>query len=232
MLQIQLKSPVNELSASVFAHDEVGVSWRAGISLRQTKHPLVWGVQWALDTDLSSLVEIGDVTVGSPILGSPPTGPDRWLFLKPDGGDGRWIDYERARAERERLEGLRTQTFSSPLVAPDAAQDAPEFYVLAIADNLLLTHEQSVPGLTLTPMTSDLGDDLRVVLNQSLAQRGFRQALTQDKWIEQMRRDRPAVLIESRVKAGTAQAAQAHSSEVIKRMLDLILCFAAPPLAS
>lgn len=71
-------------------------------------------------------------------------------------------------------------------------------------------------------MTSVLGDDIRVVLNEILVQRGFRQALMPDKWIEQMRQDRPAVLIECRVKAETAEVARTFSSEVIKRMLDLM----------
>jgi hypothetical protein len=222
ILQIQVESPVTELLASLFAHDTVAVSWSAGLQLRPTENRLVWATKWKLVADLPSLVEVGDVTVGPTMLGSSPTGPVRWVFLKPDGGDGTWMSDERAQAERERLEGLRKQHFTGPLVAPDAAQDAPEFYVLAIADNLLLTQEQSVPGLILSPMTSVLGDDIRVVLNENLVQRGFRQALMPDKWIEQMRRDRPAVLIECRVKAETAEAARTFSSEVIKGMLALM----------
>ena len=133
-----------------------------------------------------------------------------------------WVSDQRAQAERERLEQLRQQHFAGPLVAPEATQNAPEFYVLAIADNLFLTQEQSVPGITLTPMTSALGDDIRVVLNGLLLQRGFRQSLMQEKWIEHMRRDRPAVLIECRVKAETAETAGTFGGEQIKRMLDLM----------
>ena len=103
------------------------------------------GHEWNLDPGLPSLLEVSDITVGPPMLGSSPTGPVRWVFLRPDTGDGTWVSDERAQAERERLERLRLQHFAGPLAAPDAAQNAPEFYVLAIADNLLLTQSKACP---------------------------------------------------------------------------------------
>ena len=42
ILQIQVESPVTQLSASLFAHDTVAVSWRAGLSLGPTDNPHVW----------------------------------------------------------------------------------------------------------------------------------------------------------------------------------------------
>ena len=182
-LQIQVESPVTQLSASLFAHDTVAVSWRAGLSLGPTDNPHVWATKWET-RPWSALLARGKryhcrathawlVTHGPRPMGFSETRHWRWHV-----GLG-----ERAQAERERLEQMRLQHFAGPLAAPDAAQNAPQFYVLAIADNLFLTQEQSVPGITLKPMTSVLGDDIRVVLNGLLLERGFRQALVPDKWI-------------------------------------------------
>jgi hypothetical protein len=222
VLTIKVDSPATELSASLFAHDIVNVAYRKNLNLSPTDDPHTWVTSWQLDPRLPPLLEIGNVSIGPFILAPLDPGPKRWIFLKPDAGDGIWISDQRAEAERQSLEILREYYFAGPLVAPETTPNAPEFYVLAIADNLLLTQEQRVPGMTLAPMTSVLGDDIRLVLNELLQQRGFHQPLDQGDWRERMRSDKPAVVIECRVKAETPDAAQIFSSEVIKRMLALM----------
>jgi hypothetical protein len=220
VLAIKVDSTVTKLSASFFAHDSVDVAWRGGIPFSPTNDPLIWVAPWNPDAGLPPLLEVGNVTIGSPTLAPLVPGPTRWVFLRSDAGV--WISGRQAHAERERREKLRQQHFEGPLVAPQTAQEAPEFYILAIADNLLLTQEQRVPGMSLKPIASVLGDDIRVVLNDLLQRRGFRQGLKPDKWIEKMRQDRPAVVIECRVQAESPDAAKEFSSEAIKRMLDLM----------
>jgi hypothetical protein len=222
LLQIQVESPVAQLSASLFAHDSVDVAWRAGFQLKSTDDPHVWTAGWKSDSELPPLLEIGNLTIGEPTWGPLDAGPTRWVFLKPESGDGAWISGEVAQAELSRIEQLREQRFTAPLVAPGASQSAPSFLVLAIADNLHITQSQRVPGISLTPITSALGDDVRAVLNRILFQRGFWQWLNKNKWLEQMQRDRPAVLIDCYVKAETPASAGAFSREMIKQLLDMI----------
>jgi hypothetical protein len=166
------------------------------------------------------LLEVGNVTSGPSTLDPLDPGSIRWVFLAP-GGDGIWISDEQAQVARQLLEQVREQHFALPLVAPEAAENAPEFYVVAVADNLLLTQEQRVPGMTLSPLAPVLGDDIRVVLNELLQERGFQQPLDQEEWIQRLRWDRPAVLVECLVKAESPEAAATFSAEVIRRMLDL-----------
>jgi hypothetical protein len=104
VLTVKAESPATQLSASLFAHDTVAVAWLAGLQLRPTDDPHVWVTTWKQDPRLPLLLEVGNVTIGPPTLGSIAPGPIRWVFLKPDGGDGIWISDERAQTERERLE--------------------------------------------------------------------------------------------------------------------------------
>jgi hypothetical protein len=210
ILSSQVKQPVERLVASVYAHDSVDVAWRVGLELKSTDNPLVWRAAWKLNTDLTPLLEVGNVNNTAPTWRPIDIGKPRWVFLKPETGDGEWATGERAQAELVRIEALREQRFTAPLIAPDASQNAPEFLVLAIADNLVITQPQRVPGISLSPVTTVLGDDVRSVLNRIFPQRRFRQRLPRRPWLEQMQSARPAVLIECHVRADTATDAK-HS---------------------
>jgi hypothetical protein len=97
-------------------------------------------------------------------------------------------------------------------------------YVTAdtVADDLVITRPQRVPGISLTPATTVLGDDVRSVLNDILLQRGFGQHLPKAPWLGRMQSARPAVLIDCYVKADTAEQARTFGREAIQRLLDLM----------
>jgi hypothetical protein len=153
ILSSQVKQPVERLVASVYAHDSVDVAWRVGLELKSTDNPLVWSAAWKLNTDLPPLLEVGNVNNTAPTWRPIDFGKPRWAFLKPETGDGEWATGERAQAELVRIEALREQRFTAPPIAPDASQNAPEFLVLAIADDLVITQPQRVPGISLSPVT-------------------------------------------------------------------------------
>jgi hypothetical protein len=225
ILQIQVESPVAQLAASYFAHDSVDVAWRGAFQLKATDNPYVWTYGWKPDPELPPLVEIGNVNDEAPTGGPLYPGPTRWVFLRPETGDGEWIQGEGAQTELRRIEQTREQWFTAPLVAPDTSQGAPKFLILAIADNLLITQPQRVPGISLSPMKSELGDDVRTVLNRILRERGIItlwQGIPESNWLQQTQRDRPAVQIECHVQAETPEAAREFSREVMKRLLDMM----------
>lgn len=110
------------------------------------------------------------------------------------------------------------------LVGPDACEGDPEFYLLGLADNLLLTRDLRVPGMILVRLpTSSLGSDGCAVLNAVLEHRQFVNQLDPTAWVEQMRRARPTVWIECpRVRAANAESAVAFGVEAIQQMLNLM----------
>ena len=224
VLAVQVAQPVEALAASIFAHDSIDAAWRAGLSFTATDNALVWVAGLGPAAELSSLLEVGNLNAdGAHTWG--PLRPDitRWVFLKPETSDSDWVSGERAQAELSRIEQMREQRFTAPLVAPGASPNAPEFLILAIADNLLITQPQRVPGISLHPVTTVLGEDVRIVLNRVLREHGIvTQWLSKKSWLAQMRSNRPAVLIECHVQAETPDAAATYSREVIKQMLDMM----------
>lgn len=109
-------------------------------------------------------------------------------------------------------------------MAPSTTPNVSEFLILAIADNLLITQAQRVcPGISLRPVTTDLGEDVRTVLNRILREHGIvTQWLSKKTWLARMRDNRPAVLIECHVRAETPDAAATHGREVLKQLLDMM----------
>lgn len=225
-LSVQLGRPVTQLAVSVFAHDSIDVAWRVGVSLKPTEDPLLWTATWRLNSTLSRLLEIGNInTTGAPSWASLRPEPHRWVFLQPDAANGSWIAGERALEELDHIESLREQRFTSPLLAPGTPNDSPTYMIIALADNLLITQPQRVPGISLNPIESDLGDDARVVLNRILHQRkliSFFQAIPKEAWLKQVRDARPAVQIECFVKAENADAAREFGSDEIRLLLDMM----------
>jgi hypothetical protein len=118
----------------------------------------------------------------------------------------------------------REAYFNVPLTAPGSSGSAAEYYVVGLADNLLLRHAQRVPGMVLTPLGNPtLGTDTCEVLNDVLAQRNFTTRFDPSSWLQKMQRDRPAVVLECRrVLAGSGEQAGQFGRELMHRMLDLM----------
>ncbi|WP_131810520.1 hypothetical protein [Mycolicibacter sinensis] len=223
ILGVQVMQPVERLAASVFAHDSIDVAWRAGLELKPTDNPLVWTAAWKLNPDLPSLLEVGNVNDTDPTWAPIDIGNPRWVFLRPEAGDGEWLTGELAQAELVRIEALREQRFTAPFKSTSTHQSAPAFLILALADNLLITQPQRVPGISLSPITTILGEDVRTVLNRILREHGIvTQWLSKKTWLAQMRSNRPAVLITCHIQAGTPGAAATQSREIIKQLLDMM----------
>ncbi|AKC37993.1 Uncharacterised protein [Mycolicibacterium phlei] len=223
ILAVQVAQPVKSLAVSIFAHDSVDVAWRASLELKSTDNPLVWRAAWEIDPGLPPLLEVGNINETGPTWGAIKIGHPRWIFLKPQRGDGEWVTGELALAELARIENLREQRFTAPLRATSTPQNASEFLILALADNLLITQPQRVPGISLSPVTTILGEDVRTVLNRILRSHGIvTQWLSRKKWLAQMQSNRPAVLIKCHVQAENPDAASTHGREVIKELLDMM----------
>lgn len=223
VLSIEVESPIERLAASLFAHDAVDVAWRRSFDLARTDDPRIWRVTWTLDPALPPLLEIGNVSTGGETIGPIEISPTRWVFIKPDSAEGKWVGGEPALADLANVESLREQLFAEALVAPGASQDSPEFLLVAIADNLLITKVQRVPGISLQPVQTVLGEDVRSVLNRFLRERGvIWPCLPRRAWLARMRDDRPAVRVECRIRAVDSQAAVAFGRPVIKQLLDMM----------
>ncbi|SHU93108.1 Uncharacterised protein [Mycobacteroides abscessus subsp. abscessus] len=224
VLTIELTQPVAALAASIFAHNLDEASWFAAIALRPTENPLVWAGAWEVTLDTPALFEVGNFS-DEPTMGSLAVGDRRWLFLKPETGDTVWPTGERAKAELARVEASRERRFNTPLVAPGATPNAPKFLILAIADNLYLTQPQRVPGIALHPISTELGEDTRTILNRILREHRIMSSLQEipkDKWLRQTQQDRPAVQIQCRVQAENRDAAGEFGRDVIKQLLGLM----------
>ena len=220
---VQVVQPVPNLSAALFAHDSVDVAWRVGLTFKPTDNPLVWLAGAKLDPSLPPLLEIGNfVDSTDTFLGPLSPGPARFVHVRPSDGKGAWAEGAAAQAELAQVEASRAQGLTQPMVAPGTAQGATEFVILAIADGLLITQPQGVPGISLTPFKSELGDDVMNVLNRIVQERGISKRLDSQAWRRQMQANRPAVLIECHVQAENEDAATTFIREKIKRMLDMI----------
>jgi hypothetical protein len=193
ILAIQVAQPVEALAAPVFAHDSIDAAWRNGLSFQKaTDDGLVWATGLGPAAELPPLPEVGNLnTEGDPTWGPlrPKPGANRWVFLKPENSGEDWVTGQSAQAELTRIEQSREQRYKTSLIATGTSQSAPEFLILAIADNLLITQPQRVPGISLFPLTSDLGDDVRNVLTKILRERGVAtvlQAIPRSEWLAKM----------------------------------------------
>lgn len=220
---VQVAQPVSNLSAALFAHDSIDVAWRVGLTFKPSDNPLVWLAGAKLDPSLPSLLEVGNfVESTDTFLGSLTPGPVRFVHVRPAGGTGIWVEGPAAQAELARVEAARAQGFMQPMVAPGSAQGSPEFVIFAVADGLLITQPQRVPGISLTPFKAALGDDVMNVLNRIIQGRGIPTILDPQAWRKRMQSNRPAVLVECRVRAEDAEIATSFSREKIKRLLDMM----------
>ena len=219
----QVAQPVSNLSAALFAHDSIDVAWRVGLTFKPTDNALVWLAGAKLDPSLPPLLEIGNfVESTDTFLGALAPGPVRFVHVRPAGGTGIWAEGPAAQAELAQVEAARAQGFTQPMVAPGSAQGAPEFVILAVADGLLITQPQRVPGISLTAFKAELGDDVMNVLNRIIQGRGIPTILDPQAWRKQMQSNRPAVLIECRVQAENVDIATSFSREKINRLLDMM----------
>lgn len=220
---VQVAQPVSNLSAALFAHDSIEVAWRVGLTFKPSDNPLVWLAGAKLDPSLPSLLEVGNfVESTDTFLGSLTPGPVRFVHVRPAGGTGIWVEGPDAQAELARVEAARAQGFMQPMVAPGSAQGASEFVIFAVADGLLITQPQRVPGISLTPFKAALGDDVMSVLNRIIQGREIPTILDPQAWRKRMQSNRPAVLIECRVRAENEEIATSFSREKIKRLLDMM----------
>lgn len=220
---VQVAQPVLNLSAALFAHDSIDVAWRVGLTFKPSDNPLVWLAGAKLDPSLPSLLEIGNfVESTDTFLGPLTPGPVRFVHVRPAGDKGIWAEGPAAQAQLAGVEAARAQGFMQPMVAPETAQGAPEFAILAVADGLLITQPQRVPGISLTPFKAELGDDVMKVLNRIIQGRGIPKRLDSQAWRRQMQANRPAVLIECHVQAENEEIATSFSREKIKLLLDMM----------
>lgn len=207
------------LQAQLALHDDVSIVWQASFSCTRNGEAWEGRLDWqpAEQSRLLQLARMDDAG-GAPI----DLRSDR-LFLEPLGG-GTWATGAIAEAERLRLEEAREARFGVPLVHPDAKPDDPVFAVVMLADNVLLSTVQRVPGLWLLPMSqTTLGVDIPEVLNMVLRQLGFGSGVDAGEWVEQVRRRRPAAALHApKVRAGSAGAALDVSRETARRLLDLL----------
>jgi hypothetical protein len=220
---VQVARPVSNLSAALFAHDSIDVAWRVGLTFKSTDNPLVWLAGAKLDPSLPSLLEVGNfVESTDTFLGPLTPGPVRFVHVRPADGKGIWVEGPAAQIELARVQAARAQGFMQAMVAPGSVQGAPEFVIVAVADGLLITQPQLVPGISLTPFETELGDDVMNVLNRVIQLRGIPKKLNSQAWRKQMQANRPAVLIECRVQAENDKIATSFSREKIKRLLDMM----------
>ena len=175
---VQVAQPVSNLSAALFAHDSIDVAWRVGLTFKPSDNPLIWQAGTKLDPSLPPLLEVGNfIESTDTFLGRLAPGPVRFVHVRPVGDTGIWAEGPAAQVELARVEAERAQRFMQPIVAPGSAQDAPEFVILAVAEGLLITQPQRVPGISLTPFKAELGDDVMNVLNRIIRGRGIRTIL-------------------------------------------------------
>ncbi|MBU8820944.1 hypothetical protein KL864_34355 [Mycolicibacterium goodii] len=220
---VQVAQPVSNLSAALFAHDSIDVAWRVGLTFKPSDNQLIWQAGTKLDPSLPPLLEVGNfIESTDTFLGRLAPGPVRFVHVRPVGDTGIWAEGPAAQVELARVEAERAQKFMQPIVAPGSAQDAPEFVILAVAEGLLITQPQRVPGISLTPFKAELGDDVMNVLNRIIRGRGIRTILDPQAWRKQMQSNRPAVLIECHVQAESVDTARCFSREKIKRLLDMM----------
>lgn len=206
-----------ELRVVLARHDDVAVQWWADL-----------GCRWAVDhwqgelnsarTARPRLVEIARITVSG---GAEAVLTARPLYLE-RAEDGPWQSGTQAEAERQHLANAREARFSQPLVSAGAS-GATTFHVVMTADNIHLTQNWRVPGLSVVRLeNSTLGGDLIQVLNSAAAQLGFATGPDPAALLALIRRQRPAAILEAKqVVADTADAAMAEARRAALLLLDL-----------
>ena len=168
-----------DLQIQLSLHDSVTVTWCATIPL--TPSGGTWTGVWTNqestgDPRLLEIIRIGNETEGDCEI------RPRQLFLEPPG-NGAWASGAVAEAERIHRDQTRQAYYDKVVEADNTSVVAPEYYVIALAENLLLTQPQRVPGMTLVALESaTLGSDTCEILNAILRQRNFTGGLDPDTW--------------------------------------------------
>lgn len=161
------------LSVSVATHDDVAAGWVATFGVTRVGNSASWSgaMTWKPDEAPPTLT-VSEVTyqplpsphaAGDTDPPPPPTPPSRiplapnLNLVRPSGMTGNWETGDAADAEIARIATAREARFSVPLVAPNAASDAPEWVTVVLVDHVLLTTPSRVPGIQLVPLTRGAG---------------------------------------------------------------------------
>lgn len=219
--------PPAPLQVQLALHDDVAIIWQASFGCQRNGDVWEGRLGWQ-PVERRRLLEIAQLHDAA---GNPIELVARRLFLEPPE-DGEWASGVPAEAERLRLEKARKARFEVPLVHSEAKHGDPIFTVIMLADNVLLTREQSLPGLHVLPLLrTTLGTDIVDVLNAVLGQLGFQGGIDPSEWVQQMRRRRPAIILHApKVLAPDLTAALEVCGRETQKLLDLLaLRRKAPP---
>jgi hypothetical protein len=209
-------------------HDEIAVQFWAELPCRRDGDRWVGEFGAARESESRLAEVVGVATAENQLLPIKA----KTLHLEPEQ-DGVWDSGDSARAAEESLRTKRESTFSAPLIAPGAAIHAVgSYYVLMLADNLLSTVPQRVPGIQLIAVqNSTLGSDLIQILNDVARQRGFAAGVDPASALDLIRQRRPSVILQAPVViAESPKAALEESRRNALMLLDLVtLRRGAPP---
>lgn len=145
------------------------------------------------------------------------------LFLRPEG-DGVWRDDDEMLAEWVRLMRARWEKYEVVLNTEKSSETDEVFFVMFLAENLLLTSIQKVPGIYVSRIdNSTYGSDAAQVLSDVMKQRWFNQVLDHEAWLTKMQKDRPVVIVEMhQVRASSWQEAGDFGVKTVRRLLTLL----------
>ncbi len=217
----------DDLGIRLSRHDEVAVQFWAAFSCRRERDQWVGELGAAREGEPRLAQLVGVATTENqqiPVQGEA-------LRLEP-GEDGVWDSGEAARRAEQDLRTKRDATFSAPLTTPGAREGATRYDVLMLADNLLSTVPQRVPGIQIIPLqNSTLGSDLIEVLNSVARQFGFAAGVDPGRALNLIRERRPSVILHAPVVvAESSKAALEESRRNALMLLDLVtLRRGAPP---
>lgn len=216
----------DQIRVVLVRHDDVAVQWCADLPCQWTTDH--WQGEFeSVRLERPRLLEVVKVVVPGGLEAGIP--PNRWYLEATD--DGPWQSGAPADAERHKLAQEREAQFGRPLVAPGAS-GSKTFHAVMVADNIHLTQNWRVPGLSAIPLTnSTLGGDLSPVLNNAAAQLGFTTAPDPAALLVLIRQKRPSAILEiKQLVADTVDAAIAEARRAALLLLDLAaLRRGAPP---
>jgi hypothetical protein len=221
----ELQSP---LQAHFVLHDDVATIWCTTLNCEKQGAAWVRAVPRLRCGNAPQLLELTQLkdAAGTAVEIRQPV-----LFLEPPG-EGPWTTGLVAQVEQERRLTGREAKFNMPLIDPNSRETDPYFAVVMLADNLLLTEPQGVPGVQIHPITaSSLGQDEVLLLNAVLSQLGFSSPINPEIVIRAIQQRRPAVAIHiPKCRAVDADAAIELCRRTVIPLLDILaLRRGAPP---
>ncbi|MFJ4874602.1 hypothetical protein ACIP93_05250 [Streptomyces sp. NPDC088745] len=207
------------IQMTLLGHDDVAVNFFANGACSKI------GSSWELRVSLESgdrrrIVQIAKIVDGS---GQDIAISEPLIFLKPESGN-EWHAGDRARRELSEIEAARRQRYAVTLQADDAKATDQIFSSVILADDLLITSQLRIPGISVLKLTdSTLGSDGASVLNSVLGQLGFTAFVSSEAWLSEMRNRRPAVVLHMpSVQAPDAGTAAMASRKAAHQLLDLL----------